>query len=63
MHLVIVVSRFFSESVQIFVDVFRNNDNVHLVASCEFVSHTIMLSTVCIEQVSPSVILLVCQSN
>ena len=34
------------------VDVFRNKDNVHLVASCEFVSHTVMLSTICIEQVS-----------
>ena len=54
MHVVIVVCHFCSESVQSFVDVFRNNDNVHLVASCEFVSHTIMLSTVCIEQVSSS---------
>ena len=42
------------------INAFRNKDNVHLVASCEFVSHTVMLSTVCIEQVSQFVGLGLC---
>ncbi|KAK7111968.1 hypothetical protein V1264_011504 [Littorina saxatilis] len=40
--------------IQCLIVLCRNHDNVHLVASCEFVSHAVMLSTFCIEQICTS---------
>lgn len=42
--------KFAEKIVQCLIVLCRNHDNVHLVASCQFVSHTIMLSSACIEQ-------------
>ncbi|XP_076450797.1 neurobeachin-like protein 1 [Babylonia areolata] len=46
--------KFAEKIVQCLIVLCRNHDNVHLVASCQFVSHIVMLSGACIEQMSSS---------